>query len=247
MVTRYVFNVCFTKLFDRKAFLQTLNAKTPIIHHHCWNQGPLPFNQVILQSSKQYSESNILLSLQQVYSNPSWGSVEYVAMCAVIAAIFQSGSSSGQISSSAQPCPFTHHKLQACSSSLLPGLVMTYGLWSVLHLAVNYIMLQSVVKLRESSANAASPMNQFPLSCPVQRSQPLGRLTRCYYFSPHSSQEDTLQMQHVHQSLREDFKSVRVMNTSKTPPGNPERTIWHESIREMAAQRHAGIEIRLAL
>lgn len=77
----------------------------------------------------------------------------------------------------------------------------------MLHLAVNYIMLQSVVKLSESSANAASPTNQFPLSCPVQRSQPLGRVPRCYYFSPHSSQPDTLQMQHVHQSLLEDFKA----------------------------------------
>lgn len=136
-----------------------------------------------------------------MYNNPSCGSMGYTAMCAVITEIFQSGSSSEQISSSAQPCPFTHNKLQACRSSLLPGLVMTYGLCTMLHLGVNYIMLQSVVKLSESSANAASPTNQCPLSCPVQRSCPLGRVTCCYYFSPHSSQQDTLQMQHIYQSL----------------------------------------------
>lgn len=129
----------------------------------------------------------------------------YAAMCAVIAEIFQSGSSSEQLSSSVQPRPFTHNKLQACRNSLLPGLVMTYGLCTMLHLGVNYIMLQSVVKFSESSANAASLTNQFPLSCPVQRSRPLGRVTCCYYFSPHSSQQDTLQIQHVHQSLGEDF------------------------------------------
>lgn len=76
----------------------------------------------------------------------------------------------------------------------------------MLHLGVNYIMLQSVVKLSESSANAASTTNQFPLSCPVQRSRPQGHVTCCSYFSPHSSQQDTLQMQHVGQLLGKDFK-----------------------------------------
>lgn len=96
----------------------------------------------------------------------------------------------------------------------------------MLHLAVNYIMLQSVVKLSESSANAASPTNQFPLSCPVQRSQPLGRVTRCYYFSPHSSQPDTLQMQHVHQSLRVRVTSVQKNATQKSRNDHMTRVRW---------------------
>lgn len=82
---------------------------------------------------------------------------------------------------------------------------MTYGFCTVLHFGVNYIMLQSVVKLSESSANAASTTNQFPLSCPVQRSRPQGHVTCCYYFAPRSSQQDTLQMQHVGQLLGEDL------------------------------------------
>lgn len=144
-------------------------------------------------------------SLQQGYNDLSSASVGYAAICAESVEIFQSRSSSEQISST-WPHPLTHNKLWACRRSLLPGLVMTYGFCTVLHLGVNYIMLQSVVKLSESSANAASTTNQFPLSCPVQRSRPQGHVTCCYYFSSHSSQQDTLQMQHVGPLLGEDFK-----------------------------------------
>lgn len=42
------------------------------------------------------------------------------------------------------------------------------------------------------------------------------------------------------------FFSVRVMSIQK-PPRNPETTIWHESIKEMAARRHAAIKIRFTL
>lgn len=119
---------------------------------------------------------------------------------------------------------------------------MTYGFCTLLHLGVNYIMLQSVVKLSESSANAASTTNQFPLSCPVQRSRPQGHVTCCYYFSPRSSQQDTLQMQHVGQLLGKILKSW-IDKYLKPAPGYPEMTTRHESIREMTACTPAVIKI----
>lgn len=43
------------KLLDRKAGLQTLNEKIPIIIYHCQKQRPLLFHRVILQSGERYS------------------------------------------------------------------------------------------------------------------------------------------------------------------------------------------------